>query len=70
MSNNNDLIFDFGKHRGKTITWVAENDASYGHWVCDNLYKDYPLLVKKLRRELFLLEDDCETEKYEERDYG
>ena len=27
---------DFGKHEGRTIEWVMENDNAYFVWMCEN----------------------------------
>jgi hypothetical protein len=54
------MIFEFGKYKGKSVGWVAQNDLAYGYWVRDCLYKDHPFLVAALMEALVLFEKDEE----------
>ena len=29
----------FGKHKGKTLKWIYENDLNYAEWMADNFTK-------------------------------
>ena len=35
-------IITFGKYKGKTIDWIAENDPSYIIWLNDEQVVDFP----------------------------
>jgi len=52
------FIFKYGKHTGKSVAWVNDNDPSYLIWVKENapnLLKDKPKKV----------EEKCEPKKVE-----
>jgi hypothetical protein len=45
----NSFIFKYGKHKGKSVAWVDDNDPSYLIWVQENapnLLKDTPKKVE------------------------
>lgn len=42
------IIYNFGKHKGKTVAEVAENEPGYYGWMID---ADFPLYTKQLLRE-------------------
>lgn len=44
-NENNDPTFSFGKHKGKTIDEVLENEPGYFGWI---LNADFPLYTKKV----------------------
>jgi len=43
--NNKVPVFNFGKHRGKTIEWVLEKEPSFYKWMMDG---DFPLQTKRV----------------------
>lgn len=44
--NDDDVeVFNFGKHKGKTVTYVLENEPSYYKWMMNG---DFPLYTKKI----------------------
>jgi DNA polymerase-3 subunit epsilon len=43
--NNKVAVFNFGKHRGKSIEWVLEKEPSYYKWMMDG---DFPLQTKRV----------------------
>lgn len=42
------IMYNFGKHKGKTVEEVAENEPGYYGWMID---ADFPLYTKQLLRE-------------------
>jgi len=43
-----ELIFRSGKHKGKTLSWVTENDPSYIVWIEENR----PEMLKSTTKEV------------------
>ena len=50
--NNEDIpCFDFGKHKGKTVEYILENEPGYFGWL---LNADFPMYTKKVLTNLRL----------------
>lgn len=48
---NDNVIINFGKHKGKNINHVFEKDTAYYDWIQKN---DFPLYTKKMFTELYI----------------
>jgi DNA polymerase III subunit epsilon len=44
-------VFNFGKHRGKPVTWVLKQEPSYYNWMMDG---DFPQQTKRVLTKLRL----------------
>ncbi len=51
FNENNQEIFNFGKHKGKTVEEVLEKEPQYYHWMMNN---DFPLYTKKVLTQIKL----------------
>ena len=56
--------FAFGKHNGRTLEWVADNDPQYIVWVHDNVARSYwpEGFLEVYREAQFAIEDDGEED--------
>ncbi len=64
-NNKNQVVYNFGKHKGKTIAQVAKSEPGYYGWMID---ADFPLYTKQcLRREMDKIKE--ERKKSEENNY-
>ena len=45
FNDNDEEVFNFGKHKGKTVTEVFEKEPSYYSWMMN---ADFPLYTKKI----------------------
>lgn len=45
MNESGEVIYNFGKHNGKTIREVYSNEPGYHRWILDN---DFPLFTKSI----------------------
>ncbi|MEO9532660.1 MAG: 3'-5' exonuclease [Crocinitomicaceae bacterium] len=45
VNEKNEIIYNFGKHAGKTLKAVFEQEPGYHRWMLDN---DFPLYTKKI----------------------
>lgn len=48
VNEKNDIIYNFGKHSGKTLKEVFDSEPGYHRWIIDN---DFPLYTKKIVKE-------------------
>jgi DNA polymerase-3 subunit epsilon len=48
VNEKNEVIYNFGKHNGKTLASVYEKEPGYHRWIMDN---DFPLITKKILEE-------------------
>lgn len=48
LNKKNEVIYNFGKHSGKTIAEVYEVEPGYHRWILDN---EFPLYTKKIVKE-------------------
>lgn len=48
VNNKNEIIYNFGKHKGKTIKQVFESEPGYHRWIIDN---EFPLYTKQIVKE-------------------
>lgn len=65
INDKNEAIYNFGKHKGKTIREVAKNEPGYYGWMLD---ANFPLYTKQvLRKEMEKLkaENEANKAKYE-----
>ena len=52
--SEHEAVISFGKHKGKSLRWLAENDASYLQWICrGNFAPDTIELVKQALRGVY-----------------
>lgn len=61
--------FIFGKYKGKTLAWVAENDPEYVNWVFNNVAKIYwPVGLAEVRSSIVYTSDqDADPDDLQER---
>ena len=45
MNEKGDVLYNFGKHNGKTLQEVYKKEPGYHRWIMDN---DFPLITKKI----------------------
>ncbi|MBD3637381.1 MAG: 3'-5' exonuclease [Crocinitomicaceae bacterium] len=45
INENEEIIYNFGKHKGKTIKQVFDEEPGYHRWIIDN---DFPLYTKQI----------------------
>ena len=48
-------LMRFGKHKGKTLKWIYENDFNYAEWMAKNFTKpkgDYKLFCEFVKKEI------------------
>lgn len=45
FNKNDEEVFNFGKHKGKTVSSILKNEPSYYDWV---MRSDFPLYTKKI----------------------
>ena len=45
-------IIGFGKHKGRTAKWIAQNVPDYGVWLLGNATKLSPFIREALQKEL------------------
>lgn len=45
VNDDNEIIYNFGKHSGKTLKEVYEKEPGYHRWILDN---DFPLITKSI----------------------
>ena len=45
VNEKNEIIYNFGKHAGKTVKQVFDQEPGYHRWMLDN---DFPLYTKKI----------------------
>jgi DNA polymerase-3 subunit epsilon len=45
VNENNEVVYNFGKHSGKTIKEIYEKEPGYHRWIMDN---DFPLITKSI----------------------
>lgn len=38
-------VLTFGKHKGKTVDWITDNDLSYIIWLIDNDVVRFPIEI-------------------------
>ena len=48
LNKKGEIIYNFGKHSGKTIKEVFESEPGYHRWIIDN---EFPLYTKKIVKE-------------------
>lgn len=48
LNDEGEIIYNFGKHKDKTIAEVYRNEPGYHRWIIDN---DFPLITKKILKE-------------------
>jgi DNA polymerase-3 subunit epsilon len=48
LNENQEVIYNFGKHNGKTIKEVFESEPGYHRWIIDN---EFPLYTKKILKD-------------------
>lgn len=48
LNEKGDVIYNFGKHAGKTLKEVFDKEPGYHRWMIDN---DFPLYTKKILKE-------------------
>ncbi|MCB9225206.1 MAG: 3'-5' exonuclease [Crocinitomicaceae bacterium] len=48
LNENKEIIYNFGKHMGKTLREVFDQEPGYHRWIIDN---DFPLYTKKIVKE-------------------
>lgn len=48
LNENGEVIYNFGKHKGKTLKEVFDVEPGYHRWILDN---DFPLYTKKIVKE-------------------
>lgn len=48
VNEKNEIIYNFGKHSGKTLKEVFDSEPGYHRWIIDN---DFPLYTKKIVKE-------------------
>ena len=51
LDDNNNALFNFGKHKGKKVAEILKNDPSYYAWMMNG---DFPLYTKKVLEDLKL----------------
>lgn len=62
-NERNEMIYNFGKHKGKTVRDVARIEPGYYGWM---LYADFPLFTKKmLKQEMEKIKEENERRKQE-----
>ncbi len=49
LNDDDDIVFNFGKHRGKKVSEILKNEPSYYNWM---LKGDFPLYTKKKLKEI------------------
>jgi DNA polymerase-3 subunit epsilon len=60
-----DWIYNFGKHRNKTIKEVADSEPGYYGWMID---ADFPLYTKQcLRKEMAKIKANRESDKVQQK---
>jgi DNA polymerase-3 subunit epsilon len=47
LNENNEVVYNFGKHKGKTIENIAKTEPGYYGWM---LEADFPLYTKSILR--------------------
>lgn len=63
INKQGEAIYNFGKHRGKTIKAVADSEPGYYGWMID---ADFPLYTKEcLRKEMKKIKAEREVKKVE-----
>lgn len=50
-NDRGEIVFNFGKHKGKTVTWVLEKEPQYYDWIMNN---DFALNTKQKLTEIKL----------------
>ncbi len=45
LNENNEVVYNFGKHSGKTLKEVFDKEPGYHRWIIDN---DFPLYTKSI----------------------
>ncbi len=63
MDENKNVIYNFGKHSGKTLQEVFDKEPGYHRWILDN---DFPLITKNILKkhvDKFILEGRRKKEK-------
>jgi DNA polymerase-3 subunit epsilon len=45
VNEKNEIIYNFGKHAGKTLKQIFNQEPGYHRWMLDN---DFPLYTKKI----------------------
>lgn len=68
VNDKNEVIYNFGKHSGKTLKEVFESEPGYHRWILDN---DFPLYTKKIVKEhtdIFILEAREKREQQKDQD--
>ena len=66
VNENNEVIYNFGKHSGKTLKEVYEKEPGYHRWIIDN---DFPLITKSILSkhvEVFIREEKVKRAKRKE----
>lgn len=48
LNDDKEIVYNFGKHSGKTLKEVFESEPGYHRWILDN---EFPLYTKKIVRE-------------------
>ena len=48
VNDKNEIIYNFGKHSGKTIKEVFDEEPGYHRWIIDN---DFPMYTKQILKE-------------------
>ena len=62
-NEQNEMMYNFGKHKGKTVRDVARIEPGYYGWMLD---ADFPLFTKKmLKQEMEKIKEDNERRKQE-----
>lgn len=53
--------FEFGRHKGKTLTWVEANDPAYIDWVKHNVAKTYwPVGLREAYERVSVMDNDID----------
>jgi DNA polymerase-3 subunit epsilon len=50
-NDKKEVVFNFGKHKGKTVTHIFKTDLSYYEWMMQG---DFPVQTKKVLTRLKL----------------
>ncbi len=60
LNENNEMIYNFGKHKGKTVVDVLKDEPGYYGWMLD---ADFPLYTKQcLRKEMNRIKAEREAQ--------
>ena len=47
MALKNDTIINVGRHAGKSVKWIQENNISYYNWMVNSDFKNKPKVIQK-----------------------